>query len=128
MLPFAISIAISPMPIVAMVLMLVTPKAKTNGFAFLLGWLIGILAIGAIALVVINPGRSSDSDGKATWVSSLELALGLLLLHVAVRRGARARTGARSPPPRSGSARSTASRRSRRSRWAPCSAASTRRT
>ena len=36
--------------------------------------------------MVINPGRSSDSDGKATWVSWLELALGLLLLHVAVRQ------------------------------------------
>ena len=38
-LPFAVGVAISPMPIVAMVLMLITPKARANGFAFLVGWL-----------------------------------------------------------------------------------------
>ena len=30
MLPFAVGVAISPMPIVAMVLMLITPKAKSS--------------------------------------------------------------------------------------------------
>ena len=69
MLPFAIGVAISPMPIVAIVLMLLTPKGKTNGPAFLLGWLVGIVVVGAIALLVVNPGRTSDS-GKPTWVSS----------------------------------------------------------
>jgi threonine/homoserine/homoserine lactone efflux protein len=86
MLPFAIGVAISPMPIVAIVLMLVTPKAKTNGLAFLLGWLIGILVVGTIALLIVNPDGSSESSGKATWVNWLELVLGLLLLLVAVRQ------------------------------------------
>jgi threonine/homoserine/homoserine lactone efflux protein len=86
MLPFAVGVAISPMPIVAIVLMLVTPKAKTNGLAFLLGWVVGILIVGTIALLIVNPDRSSESGGKATWVSWLELVLGLLLLLVAVRQ------------------------------------------
>jgi hypothetical protein len=41
-LPLAIGIAISPIPIIAVVLMLTTPRAKTNGPAFLLGWLLGL--------------------------------------------------------------------------------------
>jgi len=31
MLPFAVGVVLSPMPVVALVLMLVTPKAKANG-------------------------------------------------------------------------------------------------
>jgi threonine/homoserine/homoserine lactone efflux protein len=86
MLPFAVGVAISPMPIVAIVLMLVTPKARTNGLAFLLGWIIGIAIVGAIALAIVNPDESSAGSGKATWISWLELILGLLLLLVAVRQ------------------------------------------
>jgi hypothetical protein len=36
LLPFAVGVAVSPMPIVAVVLMLVTPRAWSNGPAFLL--------------------------------------------------------------------------------------------
>jgi len=85
MLPFAIGVAISPMPIVAIVLMLVTPKAKTNGLAFLLGWVVGILVVGTIALLVVNPD-SGDGSARPTWVNWLELVLGLLLLLVALRQ------------------------------------------
>ena len=86
MLPFAIGVAISPMPIVAIVLMLVTPKAKSNGLAFLLGWMLGIVLVGTIALLVVNPDNSGDSGSRPTWVDWLELVLGLLLLLVAMRQ------------------------------------------
>ena len=36
-LPAAVGIALSPIPIIAVVLMLVTPRGKVNGIAFLLG-------------------------------------------------------------------------------------------
>ena len=52
MLPLAIGIAISPLPIIAVILMLTTPKARTNGLAFLGGWLLGLAVVGAIVLVV----------------------------------------------------------------------------
>ena len=48
LLPFAVGVAVSPMPIVAMVLMLITPKAKVNGSVFLLGWVLGIAVAGTI--------------------------------------------------------------------------------
>ena len=66
--------------------MLVTPKAKTNGLAFLLGWVAGILVVGTIALLVVNPDRSGDSSSRPTWIDWLELVLGLLLLLVALRQ------------------------------------------
>jgi threonine/homoserine/homoserine lactone efflux protein len=84
MLPFAVGVAVSPMPVVAMILMLVTPRARTNGPAFLLGWIGGILILGAIVLVIVNPGAGGAS-AKPTWTLWLKLVLGALLLLLAVR-------------------------------------------
>ena len=41
-LPLAIGVALSPVAIIAVVLMLTTEKARVNGPAFVLGWLIGL--------------------------------------------------------------------------------------
>ena len=40
-LPSAVGVAISPLPIVAVVLMLVTPRGRVDGPVFLVGWLVG---------------------------------------------------------------------------------------
>jgi hypothetical protein len=68
-LPLAVGIALSPIPIIAVVLMLTSRKAKVNGPAFILGWLIGLGVIGAIVLSVAGPGGASSSGSPATWVS-----------------------------------------------------------
>ena len=85
-LPMAIGVAISPMPIVAVILMLVTPQARTNGPAFLIGWIIGVAGLGGVLLLVADPAEVSDGGAPADWVPWLELALGLLLLLVALRQ------------------------------------------
>jgi hypothetical protein len=85
-LPLAIGIAISPIPIIAVVLMLTTPRARVNGPAFILGWLLGLGVIGAIVLAIADPAKASSSGAPATWVSWLKIALGVLLLLVAVRQ------------------------------------------
>ena len=85
-LPLAIGIAISPIPIIAVVLMLTTPRARVNGPAFILGWLLGLGVIGAIVLAIADPAKASSSGAPATWVSWLKIVLGVLLLLVAVRQ------------------------------------------
>ncbi len=85
-LPLAIGIAVSPIPIIAVVLMLTTPVARVNGPAFVLGWLLGLGVIGAIVLAVADPARASNSGAPATWVNWLKIVLGGLLLLVAVRQ------------------------------------------
>jgi hypothetical protein len=85
-LPLAIGIAISPVPIIAVVLMLTTPRARVNGPAFILGWLLGLGVIGAIVLAIADPAKASNSGAPATWVSWLKIVLGILLLLVAVRQ------------------------------------------
>jgi hypothetical protein len=86
LLPLAVGVAISPFPIVAIVLMLATPHARTNGPLFLLGWLAGLALAGAVILLVSNGADASDKGEPATWVSVLELALGVLLLLLGVRQ------------------------------------------
>ena len=85
-LPLAVGIALSPIPIIAVVLMLTSRKAKVNGPAFILGWLIGLGIVGAIVLSVAGAGGASKSGSPATWVSWVEIALGVLLLLVAARQ------------------------------------------
>jgi threonine/homoserine/homoserine lactone efflux protein len=100
-LPLAVGVAISPVPIIAIVLMLTTPKARSNGPAFVAGWLIGLAVVGAVVLVVAGPASASSSGAPATWVSWLKIALGVLLLLVALRqfRG-RPAAGEEAPTPK----------------------------
>src|SRR5205823_5482556 len=77
LLPSAVAVAISPIPIVAIILMLGTPKARSNGPAFAAGWIIGLTAVSVIVLAVT--GGASDSDSATnTTVNWLYVALGLL--------------------------------------------------
>ena len=85
-LPMAVGIALSPIPIIAVVLMLTSRKAKVNGPLFVLGWLIGLGVVGAIVLSIAGPAGASTSGSPATWVSWVKIALGVLLLLIAVRQ------------------------------------------
>ena len=101
MLPSAVGVAISPIPIVAVVLMLVSARGRANGPSFLVGWWVGIALVGAIMLLVAGGADASEEGEPATWASVLELVLGVLLLLVAARqwRG-RPREGEPAEPPK----------------------------
>lgn len=86
MLPAAVGVAISPLPIVAVVLMLVTPRGRLNGLAFLTGWIVGIAAAGTLILLLAGGADASEEGQPASWVSWLKLALGVLLLLLALRQ------------------------------------------
>jgi hypothetical protein len=85
-LPLAVGIALSPIPIIAVVLMLTSRKARVNGPAFILGWLTGLGIIGVIVLSLAGTGGASKSGSPAAWVSWVKIALGVLLLLVAARQ------------------------------------------
>ena len=90
-LPTAIGVAISPLPIVAVVLMLVTPRGRANGPAFVVGWCVGLAAIGAIVISAAGSAGATDDGAPATWVSWLKLILGVLLLLLVAARQWKAR-------------------------------------
>lgn len=87
MLLAAVGVAISPIPIIAVVLMLVSPRGRVNGPAYLLGQIVGVAGAGAIVLLIAGSvGGGSDDGRPAVWVSSLKLALGLGLLLLAAKQ------------------------------------------
>ena len=85
MLPSAVGVALSPFPIVAVVLMLVTPRGRVNGPAFVVGWWIGLAIVGAVILWLAGAADATDQGEPATWVDVLKLVLGILLLLVGVK-------------------------------------------
>ena len=85
-LALAVGVALSPVPIIAVVLMLTTRRARVNGPLFVVGWLAGLAVVGAIVLSVAGPAGASSSGSPAAWVSWVKVVLGLLLLLVAVRQ------------------------------------------
>ena len=61
-LPLALAVAISPIPIIAIVLTLGTPRARSNGIAFTLGWIAGLTIVGTVMLLV-SSGNATQSSG-----------------------------------------------------------------
>jgi threonine/homoserine/homoserine lactone efflux protein len=82
----AVGVALSPVPIIAVILMLTTPKARTNGPAFVAGWLVGLALVGVVVLLLAGPATDSADAGPPAWAGWLKLVLGLLLLLVAGRQ------------------------------------------
>jgi threonine/homoserine/homoserine lactone efflux protein len=85
-LPLAVGVALSPIPIVGVVLMLGTSRARSNGPAFIAGWIAGLAIVGTVVLVVSSGADASSQGQPANWVNVLKLVLGALLLLVAIRQ------------------------------------------
>jgi hypothetical protein len=97
-LPVAVGVLISPMPIVAVVLMLLTPRARVNATAFVLGWVLGVGGVGTV--VVLLAGAATTDEGTPTWAAVVRLVLGVGLVLLAVREWrSRPRAGTSPPTP-----------------------------
>jgi threonine/homoserine/homoserine lactone efflux protein len=85
-LSFGVGVSLSPIPIVGVVLMLGTPRARANGLAFLAGWIGGLAVVETIVLLLSSGASASDQGQSADWVNVLKLVLGILLLGVATKQ------------------------------------------
>jgi threonine/homoserine/homoserine lactone efflux protein len=85
-LPLGVAVAVSPVPIIGVVLMLATPQARSNGPAFLVGWMVGLAVLGAVVLLIASGASASNAGQPADWVGVLKLVLGALLLLMAVKQ------------------------------------------
>ncbi len=85
-LPYALGAAISVVPIIAIILMLVTPRARTNGASFALGFVLGLAVICTVAVALAGGSDFASASGPTKAVSIIKLLLGLLLLFAAFRQ------------------------------------------
>jgi threonine/homoserine/homoserine lactone efflux protein len=84
LLPSAIAVALSPIPIIAIVLVLGAPRARSAGPAFALGWIGGLLAVSVIVVLVLGAGSDPDSDDPG--ISWFKVAIGILFLVMAANQ------------------------------------------
>ena len=82
LLPFAFGVALSPVPIIAVILMLGTPRAKSTGPAFAVGWILGLVIV-SVVVVLLASGSDNPDSGASTTVDIIELVFGVLFLVMA---------------------------------------------
>src|SRR5919198_1286744 len=85
-LSLGVGVALSPVPIIAVVLMLGTPRARSNGPAFVVGSILGLALVGALLLLVAGGADASEHGEPATWVDVVKIVLGAVLALVAIRQ------------------------------------------
>ena len=85
LLPLAVVIAVSPIPVLAVILMLLTERSTLNAFALLVGWALALTVIAAV-VAALGIGDADAGEDPATGVVIAQFALALLLLAGAARR------------------------------------------
>src|SRR6478672_11848257 len=93
-LPLALGVAISPIPIIAAILMLFSPRAGGTSVGFLVGWTLGIIVVTGVFTALSGSLTGGQPSAGVSWT---KVVLGVLLLLVGVRQW-RGRNDASSTP------------------------------
>jgi len=83
-LGYAVGIAVSPIPIAAVILMLFSGRARVNSISFMVAWVAGIALVTTIVLLI--PGLEANDSEPSNTTGWIKLVLAALLLAVGVRQ------------------------------------------
>ena len=83
-LPLALGVAISPIPIVAAILILLSPRARVTSTGFLLGWVLGIVVAATVFTLLAGIIPEDDAGASRPVSGTIKLLLGPLLLLLAL--------------------------------------------
>lgn len=88
MIPMIVGLLLSPIPAAALIVMLMTNRARRNGLAFVLGWLLGIFGVGLI--VISFPGLgASTATPSGDGFGLIRMTIGLTLISWAIYKAYR---------------------------------------
>jgi threonine/homoserine/homoserine lactone efflux protein len=85
-LPLALGVAISPIPVIAAILMLLSPRAKGTSVGFLLGWVVGIVVAVTVFTLLASVLPEKDAGASNPTAGWIKIGLGVLLLLMAVKQ------------------------------------------
>lgn len=86
LLPLGLAISFSPFPMIAIVLLLLTPRARANSTAFLAGWLLSLIAFTIVLTAVAKLIEQPEPEEPNALAGVIRLILGGLLLVLAARK------------------------------------------
>ena len=84
-LTFAVGVAISPVPIIAVTLMLFSQRARVNGPAFLVGWVVALAVVGGVVYVLADQADAATDSTTGDTIAWGKIVFGVLFLLLAVR-------------------------------------------
>jgi hypothetical protein len=83
-LPLAVGVAVSPIPIIAAILMLFSTRAGSTSTGFLIGWILGIVVATAVFTALAGTLQTGgEPSAAASWI---KIGLGMLLLLLGIRQ------------------------------------------
>ena len=85
LLLIGLGIALEPFPLIAYLLILSSEKGTRKGLAFILGWLACLVVVIAAVVLITGGKPPAPETAPSTAVLALKLALGVVLILVAVR-------------------------------------------
>lgn len=81
-----IGIAISPIPITAVILMLFSPRARVTGPMFVIGWVVTLAVLSSAAYLLAEAGDAATDATTADGIGWGRIVVGTLFLLLAVRQ------------------------------------------
>jgi protein-S-isoprenylcysteine O-methyltransferase Ste14 len=84
-LTYAVGVAISPVPIIAVTLMLFSRRARVNGLMFLLGWVVALAVISGFVYVAADQANAATDSTTSDTIAWGKIVLGVLFLLLAAR-------------------------------------------
>ena len=85
-LPLAIVVTVSPINIVAAILLLFSKRPILDALCYLVGFVVGVAAVLAVSTAIVGAADLSTDPQRSRGASGLLLALGLFLLVAAVHK------------------------------------------
>ena len=86
LLLIGLAITLEPFPLTAFILVLSAEKGTMKALAFILGWLACLVAVIAVVISVTGNQPPKPSTVPSTAALAVKLALGIVLIVIAVRR------------------------------------------
>lgn len=85
-LGLGIGVALSPVQVIAGIALLFTPRARTNGPAFALGWTLSLLAVTALITALVDTADVSSDESSSDLLNAVKIFIGMAFLAAAARQ------------------------------------------